>query len=106
MGLTSDRDDPLIAGQTLLEFGIENQNISLQKEDFKCKTSVFGITVTTLNSYEMLYMFVNKLKKAASVYGEDLAIQTSIEHYKEFIKNINKNIEKQRDMPRKQEMKE
>lgn len=42
----------------------------------------------------MLYMFVNKLKKAASIYKDDLAIQTSIEHYKEFIKNIHKNLEK------------
>ena len=74
LGLTADRDDPFIPNSTLMEFGIENQNIVLQKQDFKCKVSVFGISITTLNSCEMLYMFVNKLKKAAAIYGEDIAL--------------------------------
>ena len=42
---TSDRDDPYVPHSTLLEFGIEGQRISLLKEDFKCKASVFGIFV-------------------------------------------------------------
>jgi len=76
----------------------------LFKEDFKCKVGVFGVTVTTLNSYEMLYMFVNKLKKAGAFYKEDIAIQTSIEHYKDFIKNIHKNLEKRQKANRQQEL--
>jgi predicted glycosyl hydrolase (DUF1957 family) len=39
-------------------------------------------------------MFINKLKKAATLYSEEIAIQKSIEHYKDFIKNIHKNLEK------------
>lgn len=35
-------------------------------------------------------MFVNKLKKAGAVYQSDFAIYTSIETYKDFVKNINK----------------
>jgi hypothetical protein len=54
---TSDRDDPFISHQTLLQFGIDNQKIDLFKEDYKCKASVFGIYVHALNSFEMLYMF-------------------------------------------------
>jgi hypothetical protein len=57
-----------------MEFGVENQSINLMKQDFKCKISVFGISVTTLNSFEMIHMFANRLKKAASVYNNDIAI--------------------------------
>ncbi len=74
LGLTTDKDDVFIPNQTLLEFGVDGQNISLQKQDYKCKVSVLGISITTLNTYEMLYMFANKLKKAALLYKEDLAI--------------------------------
>ena len=58
--------------------------------------SVFGISVTTLNSIEMLYVFANKMKKVVAVYMDDLAVLTSINNYKEFVKNIKKNLEKER----------
>jgi hypothetical protein len=74
LGLTADKNDPFIPNQTLLEFGIDNQSITLQKQEFVCKVSVFGISITTLNSNEMLFIFVNKLKKAASLYKDELAI--------------------------------
>lgn len=106
LGLTGDRDDHFVGSQTLLEFGIENQNINLIKEDFKCKVSVFGISVTTLNTIEMLFIFANKLKKVASMYKENLAVLTSIDHYKDFIKNINKNLEKKQKLKQKEEEKE
>lgn len=106
LGVTGDRDDPFVASQSLLEFGIENQAINLIKEDFKCKVSVFGISVTTLNSFEMLFIFANKLKKTTSMYKDNLAVLTSISHYKEFIKNIKKNIEKQNKAKRDEEEKE
>ncbi len=59
MGITGDRDDYLIGRQTLIEYGLENQQIRLLKEAFKCKSSFFGFTVQTHNSFEMLYMFAN-----------------------------------------------
>ena len=65
LGVTGDRDDPFVSSQTLLEFGIDNQSISLTKQDFKCKVSIFGISFTTLNSFEMLFIFANKLNKTA-----------------------------------------
>jgi hypothetical protein len=43
----------------------------------------------------MLFIFANKLKKTTSMYKDNLAVLTSIAHYKEFIKNIKKNLEKQ-----------
>lgn len=55
---------------------------------------VFGIYFTTLNTFEMIYMFANRLKKTASIYKDDIAIQTSIKHYKDFIKNIKRNLDK------------
>ena len=106
LGVTAERDDPFVPNQTLLEFGIENQTINLVKSDFKCKVSVFGISVTTLNSFEMLFIFANKLKKVASMYKEDLAVITSINNYKEFVKNIKKNLEKIKKIKEKEEEKE
>jgi hypothetical protein len=44
----------------------------------------------------MLYIFANKMKKVATMYKDDLAILTSINNYKEFVKNIKKNLEKER----------
>ena len=78
LGVTADVDDHFVSNQTLLEFGVENQAINLVKQDFKCKVSVFGTSVSTLNSLEMLFIFANKLKKVASVYSDDLAVLTSI----------------------------
>ncbi len=92
IGLTSDRDDPLIPQQTLMEFEIENQNVSLWKQDFKCKLGVFGIKVSTLNTFEMLYLFANKLKKAATSYKNDLAVLTVYKNYQDFLTNIKKHI--------------
>ena len=74
LGLTGDKDDPFVSNQTLLELGIDNQSINLLKEDFKCKVSVFGISVTTLNSFEMLFTFANKLKKVSTMYKDNLAV--------------------------------
>jgi len=34
----------------------------------------------------------------ASMYKDNLAILTSLKHYKDFIKNIKKNIEKQKKL--------
>lgn len=47
--------------------------------------SIFGFTFAALNSFEMIYMFVNKLKKSSALYQDNLALQKSIEHYKKFI---------------------
>lgn len=63
----------------------------MNKQDFRCKTSVFGISVTTLNSYEMLFVFANNMKKVVANYGENIAVLTSINAYKDFIKNIKRN---------------
>lgn len=95
LGITGDKEDPLVANQTLLEFGIENQAVYLTKQDFKCKVSVFGISVSTLNSFEMLFVFANNTKKVVANYGENIAVLTSINAYKDFIKNINRSLEKE-----------
>jgi hypothetical protein len=39
-------------------------------------------------------MFVNKLKKVGAMYKDELAVVTSTENYREFIKNIHKIKEK------------
>jgi hypothetical protein len=106
LGLTADNEDLLIQNQTLVELGIDNQSIHLSKEDFKCKVSVFGISVTTLNSFEMLYTAVNKMKKIAKMYSDNLAVETSMSTYKEFIKNIYKSLDKKREKQRAMDMKD
>lgn len=40
------------------------------------------------------------------MYKDDLAILTSLQHYKDFIKNIKKNLEKQKKIKQKEEEKE
>jgi hypothetical protein len=45
-------------------------------------------------------MFANKLKRITKMYKDDLAIQTSIKNYKEFIQNIQKTLEKKKDQER------
>ena len=64
-----------------MEFEIENQSVSLWKQDFKCRLGVFGLKVTTLNTFEMLFMFANKLKKAANTYKNDIAVLTVFKNY-------------------------
>lgn len=46
----------------------------------------------------MLFMFANKLIKVTSMYKDNIAVQTSIKNYKDFIKNINKHLEKERNL--------
>ena len=87
-GLTGDKDDYLTASQTLLELGIEDQSIHLGRQDLKCKATVFGVSVTTLNTFELLWVFANKLKKSSAVYTDNLAVQTSLQHYKEFVMTV------------------
>jgi hypothetical protein len=74
LGLTGDREDYLTAHQTLFELAVENQNISLLKKDFMCKATVIGVSVTTLNAFEMLFALANKIKKVGNVYAENLAV--------------------------------
>lgn len=88
LGLTGEKEDYLTQNQTLLEVGIDNQSIDIVKSENRCKASVFGASVTTLNSFDMLFLFANKLQKVAKVYTDNLAVQTSIDHYKEMIKTI------------------
>jgi len=87
-GLAADKDEYVTSGQTMLEVGIDNQSINIVKEDKRCKASVFGASVTTLNSFELLFMFANKLKKVSTIYLDNMAIQTSIQHYKDLLKNL------------------
>lgn len=54
---------------------------------------MFGISATTLNSFEMLFIFANNMKKVVATYGENIAVLTSVMVYKDFIKNIKKNLE-------------
>lgn len=72
----------------MVEVGVENQNINLLKVDHRCRASVFGASVTTLNSYELLYVFVNKLIKVSSIYTDNLAVQMSIDAYKQMLKTV------------------
>jgi hypothetical protein len=78
----------------------------MQKEEFRCKFSVFGISVSTLNSFEMLYMFMNKLKKASSLYMEDIAIMTSLVKYKELVSGLKQNLKKYRVIKSKRDERE
>jgi hypothetical protein len=73
-GLAADKDEYVTSGQTLLEVGIDNQSITIVKEDKKCKATVFGASITTLNSFELLFMFANKLKKVSTIYLDNMAI--------------------------------
>jgi len=50
----------------------------------------------------MLFVFVNKLKKVSSIYTDNLAVQTSLDTYKDFIKTV-KNMA---DSTQKEEEKE
>lgn len=68
--------------------------------------SVFGISITTLNTFEMLFTFANKLQKVASMYKDNVAIQASLDNYKEFIKNIQKHREKENKLKKIEEEKE
>jgi len=88
-GMVGDKDDIFVPGLTLLEFGIERQAIRLEKQDFRCKSSLFGITLTTLNSYEMIFSFVKRLQKQFKQYEDALAIQTTIAKYKEYVSRHN-----------------
>ena len=53
----------------------------------------------------MLFMFANKMKKVTTMYKDNLAIATSLKHYKEFIKNIQKHIDKKKKEDEKQQTK-
>lgn len=43
----------------------------------------------------MLFIFANNMKKVVATYGENVAVLTSVMVYKDFIKNIKKNLEKE-----------
>lgn len=74
-----------------MEIEIENQSLSLWKSDFSCKVGVFGVKISTYNTFEMIYMFISKLKKTANSYQNEIAILTK--NYTNFIINIKKNLE-------------
>lgn len=67
---------------------MENQNIHIAKENLFCKAAVFGAFIKTLNRFELLFMFANKLQKISKMYLENVAVQTSIEHFKEVVKTV------------------
>lgn len=46
------------------------------------------------------------MKKVGSMYKDNLAVLTSLSNYKEFIKNINKNLEKQKQQKQIEDSKE
>jgi hypothetical protein len=60
-GLAGEKEDYLTANSTQLEVCVENKNITLLKQDYKCIANVCGVSITTLNSFEMLFIFANKL---------------------------------------------
>lgn len=74
LGVTGEKDDNLTGHATMIEVGVESQNINLLKVDHRCRASVFGASITTLNTFELLYVFANKLKKVSSIYTDNLAV--------------------------------
>ena len=74
LGLTNDRDDRIIPGQTMLEAGLSDQCIKLSKEGQILKASVFGYYVSALNRLEVLFSFFSKLQKVSKIYTENAAV--------------------------------
>ena len=44
-----------------------------------------------MNSFELLFLFASKLRKVTKIYTDNMAIQLSLDTYKEFIKNFTAN---------------
>ena len=54
----------------------------------------------------MLFIFANNMKKVVGTYGENIAVLTSVTAYKDFIKNIKKNLEKENQQQQIEEQRE
>lgn len=73
-GLAGEKEDYMTSSSTMVEVSVENQNISLTKKDVRCTANVCGVSVTALSSFEMIFAFISKLKKVATIYTENLAV--------------------------------
>jgi hypothetical protein len=88
LGLTNDRDDKMIPGQTMLEAGLSDQCIKISKEGQILKASVFGYYVSALNRLEVLFAFFSKLQKVSKIYTENVAVQISVENFKQVVQSL------------------
>ena len=87
VNLLSDKHDKALPPCTnLLEIKFENPQLRLYKRGIECGFTAFGLSITTLNSLEMLFHFVRQLKKAVSVYTDNPLIKEGFEAYRSIVK--------------------
>ena len=46
------------------------------------------MSITTLNTYEMVFLFADRLKRQALSYQESIEVQTTWKKYQNFVKKI------------------
>ena len=87
VNLLSDRTDKALPPCTnLLELKFENPQLRLFKRGIECGFAGFGLSLSTLNSFEMLFHFVRLLKKAVEIYTGNPLIKEGLDVYKGIVK--------------------
>ena len=74
----------------MIDFGVCNQKLEIQKDWNTLKTNAFGVTLNTYFSFTNLFMFFTSFAETMKIHASNMTVQTSAEQYKKFLKDIDR----------------
>ena len=90
LSVTGNRSESTFSNSKMSDFGLSNQKLKITKVGMRLNANIFGITANTYFSTSQLYSFTTQFAQAAQIYGDNMAVQMSMEEYKIFIKSVDK----------------
>lgn len=86
--ITLAMTDPELDNNKLVDFGLCDQKITIQKNDNNLNANICGITVNTYYRFDRIFKFMTIFGNSAKQYVDDMAVQIAIAEYKKYIQNI------------------
>lgn len=93
---TGNKNQAKISNRRILQVGLENQKISVEKKDYCLSLNILGIKLTTFYQMSVVYLFFQNFLQSNKVHMNNFMLQTSDHQYKKFLSSITTV----RDIPR------
>lgn len=102
VGITGNRTDKYIHNNALINVGLQDQMIVVQKKDNIFKANILGATMQANYNFQILFRFFKKFQQVMAMHVDDYAVQTSMEHYHSML-TAQSEVFKQDEQRRQQE---
>jgi len=85
---TGNKNQAKISNRRILQVGLENQKISVEKKDYCLSLNILGAKLTTFYQMSVVYLFFKNFLQSNKVHMNNFMLQTSDDQYKKFLSSL------------------